>query len=103
MLRARRKGKKRRRNIPVRRADAEADAEAPQLLLSVTDSQENRPQDDVPAVRGINRFTWNLRGIPPTAPTGPAGGQGGPAAGEAAAASGASQPWTKKRQPSAMS
>ena len=66
---------------------AEADEEAPQLILTITDSAGKVVRRlAVPGTRGITRFAWNLRGIPPTAPTGPAGGPGGGRGGGAAVA-----------------
>jgi photosystem II stability/assembly factor-like uncharacterized protein len=59
---------------------AEADEEAPQTFLTVTDSAGKVVRRlTVPGARGIHRFTWNLRGIPATLPAGggPGGGGGG--------------------------
>ncbi len=54
---------------------AEADAEAPQAILTVTDSSGKVVRRlAVPGTRGIARVTWNLRSIPPVAPAAPAGG-----------------------------
>ena len=56
---------------------AEADAEAPQAILTITDATGKVVRRlTVPGTRGSTRVTWNLRGIPPNAPTGPAGGPG---------------------------
>jgi photosystem II stability/assembly factor-like uncharacterized protein len=55
---------------------AEADEEAPQTFLTITDSSGKVVRRlAVPGTRGIHRFTWNLRGVPATLPAG--GGQGG--------------------------
>ncbi len=57
---------------------SEADAEAPQAMLTITDSSGKVVRRlSVPGTRGITRFTWNLRGIPPIAPAAQAGGPGG--------------------------
>lgn len=56
---------------------AEADDEAPQAILTITDPADKVVRRlTVPGTRGITRFTWNLRGIPPIAPAAPAGGPG---------------------------
>ena len=66
---------------------AEVDEESPQVVLTVTDTSGKAVRRlVVPGTRGITRFTWNLRGIPPTAPAGPAAGPGGGRGGGAAAA-----------------
>jgi photosystem II stability/assembly factor-like uncharacterized protein len=55
---------------------AEADEEAPQTFLTVTDPAGRIVRRlTVPGGRGIHRFVWNLRGVGPALP--PAGGQGG--------------------------
>ncbi len=55
---------------------AEADEEAPQTFLTITDSAGKVVRRlVVPGNRGIHRFAWNLRGVAATLP--PAGGQGG--------------------------
>ena len=61
---------------------AEADEEAPQTFLTVTDASGRVVRRlTVPGTRGIQRVTWNLRSFPPTAPAaGAAGGRGGGAA-----------------------
>jgi photosystem II stability/assembly factor-like uncharacterized protein len=68
---------------------AEADDEAPQVFLTITDSAGKVVRRlTVPGTRRIHRVMWNLRGIPtvaPAAPTGgPAGGRGGGRGGAAA-------------------
>ncbi len=66
---------------------AEVDDEAPQAILTITDSSGKVVRRlNVPGTRGITRYTWNLRGIPPTAPSGPAGGPGSGRGGGAPAA-----------------
>ena len=55
---------------------AEADEEAPQTFLTITDSTNRVVRRlTVPGARGIHRYVWNLRGIAPT--TGGGGGFGG--------------------------
>ena len=58
---------------------AEADDEAPQTFLTISDSTGKVVRRlVVPGARGIQRFTWDLRGVPVTLPTaGQAGGGGG--------------------------
>jgi photosystem II stability/assembly factor-like uncharacterized protein len=57
---------------------AEADEEAPQTFLTITDASGKIVRRlTVPGGRGIHRFTWNLRGIPVTLPGGGQGGGGG--------------------------
>jgi len=58
---------------------AEADEEAPQTFMTVTDASGKVVRRvTAPGARGIHRFTWNLRDFPPTAAAGaPAGGRGG--------------------------
>ncbi len=48
---------------------AEADEDAPQLLLTIADAGGKVVRRmSVPGTRGIHRVTWNLRGIPAAAP-----------------------------------
>jgi len=55
---------------------AEADEEAPQTFLTITDSAGKVVRRlTVPGNRGIHRFTWDLRGVPATLPQ--QGGRGG--------------------------
>jgi photosystem II stability/assembly factor-like uncharacterized protein len=55
---------------------AEADEEAPQTLMSITDASGRIVRRlAVPGARGMHRFVWNLRGTAPT--TGGAGFGGG--------------------------
>jgi photosystem II stability/assembly factor-like uncharacterized protein len=55
---------------------AEADEEAPQTFLTVTDSAGRIVRRlTVPGGRGIHRFVWNLRGVAPSLPS--EGGRGG--------------------------
>jgi photosystem II stability/assembly factor-like uncharacterized protein len=60
---------------------AEADEEAPQTFLTITDASGKVVRRlTVPGTRGIHRFAWNLRGAPavlPGAGGGPGGGGGG--------------------------
>jgi photosystem II stability/assembly factor-like uncharacterized protein len=57
---------------------AEADEEAPQTFLTITDSAGKVVRRlAVPGGRGIHRFVWNLRGIPATLPAAGGGGGGG--------------------------
>jgi photosystem II stability/assembly factor-like uncharacterized protein len=57
---------------------AEADEEAPQTFLAITDSAGKVVRRlVVPGGRGIHRFVWNLRGIPATLPAVGGGGGGG--------------------------
>jgi hypothetical protein len=57
---------------------AEADEEAPQTFLTITDAAGKVVRRlTVPAARGIHRVTWNLRGVAPTLPGGGQGGGGG--------------------------
>lgn len=66
---------------------AEADEEAPQVTLTITDSAGKVVRRlAVPGTRGISRVTWNLRGIPPNAPSGQPGGSGRGGAGAPAGA-----------------
>jgi photosystem II stability/assembly factor-like uncharacterized protein len=56
---------------------AEADEEAPQTFLTITDGAGKVVRRlTAPGGRGIHRFTWNLRGVPVTLPGG-GGGEGG--------------------------
>jgi photosystem II stability/assembly factor-like uncharacterized protein len=56
---------------------AEVDEEAPQAVLTIADAAGKVVRRlAAPGTRGITRFTWNLRGIPPNAPAAPAGGAG---------------------------
>jgi photosystem II stability/assembly factor-like uncharacterized protein len=60
---------------------AEADEEAPQLLLTITDAAGKVVKHlTAPATRGIHRVTWNLRG--PSASAGGGGGRGAAAMGD---------------------
>ncbi|HYM24204.1 MAG TPA: hypothetical protein VEU08_13390, partial [Vicinamibacterales bacterium] len=55
---------------------AEADEEAPQTFLTITDAGGKVVRRmTVPGNRGIHRFTWDLRGVPATLPQ--RGGRGG--------------------------
>jgi photosystem II stability/assembly factor-like uncharacterized protein len=57
---------------------AEADEEAPQTFLTISDASGKVVRRlTVPGNRGIHRFVWNLRGVPPTLPGGGPGGGGG--------------------------
>ncbi|HYK90885.1 MAG TPA: glycosyl hydrolase [Acidobacteriota bacterium] len=54
---------------------SEVDEEAPQIFLTITDSAGKVVRRLTAAgTRGIQRTSWNLRGIPAIAPTAPAGG-----------------------------
>jgi photosystem II stability/assembly factor-like uncharacterized protein len=70
---------------------AEADEEAPQTFLTITDGAGKVVRRlTVPGARGIHRFAWNLRGVPATLPGeggAPGGGGGGGGFGGGAAAS----------------
>ena len=56
---------------------AEADEEAPQTFLTISDGSGKVVRRlNVPGTRGMHKFVWNLRGVPPTAPgDGPGGGR----------------------------
>jgi hypothetical protein len=55
---------------------AEADEEAPQTFLTITDAAGKVVRRmTVPGTRGIHRFAWDLRGVAATLPA--AGGRGG--------------------------
>jgi hypothetical protein len=57
---------------------AEADEEAPQTFLTISDGSGKVVRRlMVPGARGIHRFVWNLRGVPATLPGGAGGGPGG--------------------------
>ncbi len=57
---------------------AEADEEAPQTLMTITDSAGKVVRRlTVPGGRGIHRYVWNLRGVAPTTAGGGFGGGGG--------------------------
>jgi photosystem II stability/assembly factor-like uncharacterized protein len=57
---------------------AEADEEAPQTFLTLSDASGKLVRRlTVPGTRGIHRFVWNLRGVPATLPGGGPGGGGG--------------------------
>jgi photosystem II stability/assembly factor-like uncharacterized protein len=57
---------------------AEADEEAPQTLMTITDASGRIVRRlAVPGARGIHRYVWNLRGSAPTAGGGGFGGGGG--------------------------
>ena len=61
-----------------RELTAEADEEAPQTFLTITDSANKVVRRlTVPGGRGIHRYVWNLRGIAPTTGGGGFGGGGG--------------------------
>ena len=56
----------------------EADEEAPQTFLTITDSSGRIVRRlTVPSARGIHRYVWNLRGSAPTTGGGGFGGGGG--------------------------
>jgi photosystem II stability/assembly factor-like uncharacterized protein len=57
---------------------AEADEDAPQTMLTISDASGRVVRRlTVPGTRGIHRFVWNLRGVPPTVTGGGRGGGGG--------------------------
>ena len=57
---------------------AEADEEAPQTFLTISDTSGKVVRRlTVPGTRGIHRFVWNLRGVSATLPAGQGGGGGG--------------------------
>jgi photosystem II stability/assembly factor-like uncharacterized protein len=57
---------------------AEADEEAPQTFLTITDAANKVVRRlTVPGTRGIHRYVWNLRGVAPTTGGGGFGGGGG--------------------------
>ena len=57
---------------------AEADEEAPQTFLTIADAAGTVVRRlTVPGARGMQRYVWNLRGVPPTLPGAPGQGFGG--------------------------
>ena len=63
---------------------AEADEDAPQTLLTISDAAGKVVRRlSAPGTRGIHRFVWNLRGVAPTAQGGGFGGGGGGGADQA--------------------
>ena len=57
---------------------AEADEEEPQTYLTIADAAGTVVRRlTVPGARGMQRYVWNLRGVPPTLPGAPGQGFGG--------------------------